>query len=296
MRKLDVAGIFKSEAGDLRKTREDSIRIHGTGDIKAAGNEVEEHVREMFRRMLPKNIYVTHGHLIDQNGSVSPQLDIIIADSSNLPSLMTTKDGTEYVPIDSVYAFGEIKSTYYSGRNYLEGFSEVLSKIGSGMVHEHVANTAYRGRFENDTLLRDVYLGKGNKILNKIFSFMLFIDEGDFKFDSVKRHLRGCERRCLPNTTVILNSGAIVYGRVIEGGFSFDRYPDEVVDGGRDWYFIPFAADEIRGSLEGNNLGYLYYSLLLHISNSFLSPPRLDKYLASMMVGKKSLIQACGDL
>lgn len=121
-KKLDISEIFKTDAEDIAKAREKAIQIHGT-DIRAAGNEVELSVREYFKRMLPSRYYVTHGHLIDANGEVSPQLDIIIADNFNIPSLMTTKDGTEYIPIDSVYAIGEIKSTYYKSQDYIQGFN-----------------------------------------------------------------------------------------------------------------------------------------------------------------------------
>jgi hypothetical protein len=127
-KKLDIPTIFKSDAEDIAKAREKAIRIHGT-DIRAAGNEVEINVREYVKRMLPPRYYVTHGHLIDANGEVSSQLDIIIADNFNIPSLMTTKDGAEYIPVDSVYAIGEIKSTYYKSQDYIQGFSKVLEDI-----------------------------------------------------------------------------------------------------------------------------------------------------------------------
>jgi len=173
MRELDIPGIFKSEAEDLQKSRENAIRIHGTADIKAAGNEIECHVRRFLKRMLPRNLYITHGRLIDKNGIVSPQLDVVIADTSSIPSLMTTKDGTEYVPIDSVYAVGELKSTYYKNSKYIESFTEVLSKIKNEMSHDDVLNTAYNGVTNGNTLMRDIYLCKGNKTLNKLYSFML---------------------------------------------------------------------------------------------------------------------------
>lgn len=291
MRKLDIPGIFKSEATDLLKVRDDAIRIHGTGDIKAAGNEIENHVRGMFRRMLPKNIYVTHGHLIDQNGVVSPQLDIIIADTSNLPSLMTTKDGTEYIPIDSVYSFGEIKSTYYKSAKYIEYFSGVLSKINEEMVHEEIANTAFNDSLDDATLLRDTYLCKANRTLNKLYSFMLFVDKGDFRFDDIRALLKNTDRKNLPNTSVFLNSGVVLFGKMTDSGFSSERYPDEIDDNNFRWYFSPFLPTTGFGSLEGNSLGYLYYSVLQHINNSFLEPPNLTNYLASMMVGRRSLFQ-----
>ena len=125
---LDLAGNFKSDAEELRKAREEAIRIHPT-DIRAAGNEVERAVRDYLRRSLPSRYYVTSGHLIDSGSIVSPQQDIIIADNFGLPSLYTTKDGTEYVPITSVHAIGEVKSTYRQAERPFEKLHEDLQQI-----------------------------------------------------------------------------------------------------------------------------------------------------------------------
>jgi len=290
MRELDIPGIFKSEAEDLQKSRDDAIRIHGTADIKAAGNEIEIHVRKFLRRMLPRTLYITHGHLIDKNGIVSPQLDVIIADTSSIPSLMTTKDGTEYVPIDSVYAVGEIKSTYYKISKYIESFTDVLSKIKNEMFHEDVPNTAYNGVTNANTLMRDLYLCKGNKTLNKLYSFMLFVNGGDFRFLEIANHFSTSNIKNLPNSCIILDRGVILYAKV-DDKFSQSRYPDEVEDDNFDWYFSPFEPIETEcGSKEGNHLGFLYYSVLEHIANSYLEPPTLSKYMAKMMVGRKSTL------
>lgn len=293
MRKLNLPEIFKREAEEIHRSRERAIKIHGSGDIKAAGNEIEEKIREFFRNMLPKNLYVTHGHLIDQNGVVSPQLDIIISDTTNLPSLMTTQDGTEYIPIDSVYAIGEIKSTYYKNSKYIESFSDVLSKIKDDMVHKEIINTAYMGTLNDDTLMRDLFLGKGNKILNKIYSFMLFVDKGDFSFGDVKNFFKNTQRKYLPNSVVIMNSGLISYGKIESNGFSFERYPEDVVIDDHHWYYMPLISND-DASIEGNTIGSLYHTLILHISNSYLEHPNLNLYLKSMLNGRKSQIE-CAD-
>lgn len=291
MRELDIPGIFKGEAEDLIKSREDAIRIHGTADIKAAGNEIEIHVREFLERMLPRNLYVTHGHLIDKNGMVSPQLDVVIADKSNVSSLMTTKDGTEYVPIDSVYAVGEIKSTYYKNSKYIETFTDVLSQIKEEMFHEDVPNTAYNGALNDNTLMRDMFLCKGNKTLNKLYSFMLFVNGGDFRFSEIANHFSTSKPKHLPNSCIILDQGVIMCAKV-DDKFSQLRYPDENEDENFDWYFSPFEpADVNSGSKEGNHLGFLYYSVLEHIANSYLEPPNLSQYMKKMMVGRKSTLE-----
>ena len=86
MKALDIPGIFKADAETILKYRENARRIHGT-NIRAAGNDVEICVRDYFSRMLPPRYYVSQGHLIDRVGNVSSQLDIIISDNFNLPSL-----------------------------------------------------------------------------------------------------------------------------------------------------------------------------------------------------------------
>lgn len=288
MKKLDVSAIFKSDAEDLMKARKDAIRIHPT-DIRAAGNEVELTVREYFKRMLPSRYYVTQGHLIDVNGEVSSQLDVIIADNFNLPSLMTTKDGTEYIPIDSVYAIGEIKSTYYKSEKYIESFSEILEDIKGRLFHEEIPNTAFNG-LNNNTLLRDIALSRGNRILNRIYSFILFVDGGDFDFADIAQFYTDRPKSLLPNMAVLLTFGTIVYGALRNNSFAPTRYPEEAEEDDYDWYFSPFPGDE-TGSLEGNHLGFLYYNLLEHLSNSYLEPPSLSKYTGRMMIGRKSLLK-----
>ncbi|WP_305529577.1 DUF6602 domain-containing protein [Sulfuricurvum sp.] len=291
MQLLNIPEIFKSEAEDLKKVRKDAIRIHGTADIRAAGNEIEIHIREFFKRMLPKTLYITHGHLIDCNGLVSPQLDIIIADTSNLPSLMTTKDGTEYIPIDSVYACGEIKSTYYKNKKYIESFTGVLSKIKNEMFHEKIKNTAFNGIMTDETLLRDMYLSKGNRTLNNIFTFIFFVDSGDFQFKDIKAHFKSTNLINLPALSVLLNKGVILSAKIDEFGFNHTRYPDDTDEVNYNWCFTPFAPKDESATLEGNCLGFLYYSVLQHIANSYLEPPNLSKYLQSMQIVKKSTLE-----
>ena len=109
---FDLSRAFASDASELAQAHE-RAKIAHPSNIRAAGDEVEEAVRSYLQRMLPPSYRVTKGHVIDRTGAVSPQLDIVITDSRGFASLMTTSDGTEYIPFTSVHAVGEIKSTYY---------------------------------------------------------------------------------------------------------------------------------------------------------------------------------------
>ncbi len=294
MKKLDIPAIFKLDADDILRVRQNAIMVHGT-DIRAAGNDVEMCVRDYFKRMLPPRYYVTHGHLIDISGEVSPQLDIIIADNFNLPSLLTTKDGTEYIPIDSVYAIGEIKSTYYKSKKYIEGFSQTIQDIRTRLFHEDIINTAYGSEISDETLLRDIYLQKENRILNRIFSFILCVDAGDFKFEDIAPFYLNRNKSFLPNMTTLLTSGVISYARFDERGLGFVRCPEDEQGENYDWYFSPCVGTE-TGSFAGNHLGVLYCDLLNHLTNSYLELPSLTRYIATMRTGRKSLTKKAGDV
>jgi len=288
MKPLDIPDIFKSDADDIIKSRADAVRIHGT-NIRAAGDEVEVSVRDYLHRMLPPRYYVSQGHLLDIFGNASSQLDVIVSDNFNLPSLMTTKDGTEYIPIDSVYSVGEIKSTFYKSRKPIVAFSKTIKDIKENLHHPDIINTAYGG-VKDDTLLRDMVLGKGNRVLNRIFFFAIFVDGGDFKFEDVKSFYVNQDIKYLPNLVVILNKGTILRASFLDETFGFNRYPEDPKDETEDWYFCPFPGTN-NSSLEGNHLGFLYYSLVEHLANSFLEPPSLKLYLLKLMIGRKSLLK-----
>ncbi len=117
---------------------------------------------------------------------------------------------------------------------------------------------------------------------------MLFVDSGDFEFTDISNYYTGRDNCYLPGITVLLNQGVIIFGELTETNFKFNRYPEEINDN-QDWYFCPYPGDGDSGSLEGNHLGFLYYSLLEHLANSHLEPPSLSKYMTKMMAGRKSL-------
>ena len=288
MKTLDIPAIFKSDADEIIKCREDAIRTHVT-NIRAAGNEVEMCIRDYLCRMLPPRYYVAQGHLIDIFGNTSSQLDVILSDNFNLPSLQTTKDGTKYIPIDSVYSVGEIKSTYYKSKKPIEAFSKVIKDIRENLHHSDILNTAYEG-IKSDTLFRDIVLAKENRVLNRIFFFAIFVDSGNFEFEDIVSFYSSCDIKFLPNAIVILNKGLILRASFLDETYSFNHYPEEPKREQEDWYYCPIPGVE-SGSLEGNHLGYLYYALVEHLANSYLEPPSLKHYLQKLLIGRKSLIQ-----
>ena len=111
----------------------------------------------------------------------------------------------------------------------------------------------------------------------------------DFSFEDIASFYVGRPRAFLPNLTAFLNLGVIVYGTMNNDSFSFHRYPDIEKDINADWFFVTSAEHEID-SIEGNHLGYLYYNIIEHLSNSYLEPPSFNKFL-NQVKWRKSLIR-----
>ena len=280
---LNLGSVFASDAKALVDAREKARTVHKS-DIRAAGNEVEVAVRDYLRRMLPPKYYVTHGHLIDTAHQVSPQLDVIIADNFSLPSLLTTKDGTEYVPATSVLAVGEVKSTYYHSKEDYKCFHNKLAAV-SQMHRPLVENSIYQG-ISGSSNIRDTVLGSSNKYLNNLYSFLLCVDVGDFDFEKVRRLLALSDVNQLPNSAVFLNKGIVAYANRSELG-SLHKYPNEVNRGDYGWCFLATISPE-EGSVEGANLSFLYAQLISHVSGSHLEPPNIYEYVANNFIFRKS--------
>lgn len=291
MKTLNLARVFSQDASSLREARERALATHFT-DIRAAGNEVEVAVRAYLRRMLPPRFHVTHGHLIDSDQRVSPQLDVIVADNFSLPSLLTTSDGTEYVPATSALAIGEVKSTYYQSKRYFERMQVVLADIGS-MNRPLIANTAYNG-LESHTLLTDIVLPNKNKYLNNLFSFFLSVDAGDFDFQNVKTTFAESRVAHLPNLSVLLNRGMIMYGRTQGGQLSVEDYPSTANGSGYDWMFAEGMALD-GGTKEGTHLLMLFGALMEHLAWIRLEPPNVGEYIGRMKAYSRSSLVWAGE-
>ena len=93
-RKLDAA---------IRQIR-DSIPHPGE-----TGMLIEREFRSQLEEVLPEKIGVSHGFVVDSNGGVSKQMDIVLYDRMNTPRILTS-DGAQMFPVETTYACGEIKT------------------------------------------------------------------------------------------------------------------------------------------------------------------------------------------
>ena len=280
---LNLMHVFSGHAEELLRARDKSALLHRTSDIRAAGNHVEEAFRKFLKSVLSPRYYVTHGHLIDGGGNISPQLDVIIADQFNLPSVLTGNDGTEYIPATSAFAIGEIKSTYDHSKGHYKDFCKKICSINNDLSRPLISNTAYE--LTGQTELHHAILGSRNQYLNHLYSFLFCVDCGDFRFEKLKTTLTTVEPHVQPNVTVFLggdNSGILTYAKSKENSISYHKYPYEVQGRGYRWCFVQGREME-DGSQEGVHLANLYAQIFDHLASSHLERTRIYDYFQQMV-------------
>ena len=79
------------------------------------GDNAELHWIEMLRCFLPKRYSVDKAFVIDVNGTISEQLDVVIFDQQYSPQIFKNINGTVYVPAESVYAVFDAKQELNRG-------------------------------------------------------------------------------------------------------------------------------------------------------------------------------------
>jgi hypothetical protein len=259
MKHLKLDAIHQAEAKDILIAKQKEESIHSTGDIKAAGEEVERKVREVIAGWLPARYRTIHGHILDYTCQVSPQLDIIVTENLSNKSLFATSDGTEYAPFESVYAIGEIKSTYYKSDKPIQSFSSTVSTIQTDLTRLKSAK-------------------------HPILNFMVFVSSNDFSFEDIEAFYLGTPIAQLPSLVCLLDKGTILYGRFPLNGRNepvFTTYyicpaTDSKGDKNDRWSLI-YWCDEAKRT--GGNLMFLHLALSQHLQRCIAPILNLDLYL-----------------
>lgn len=106
--KIDIREIFLGLQHQMRSrlTLNRSILTHPV----AKGDASELEWIEMLSAYLPKRYCVDKAFIIDCEGNLSEQIDIVIYDRQYSPFILK-QNGATYVPAESVYAVTEVKST-----------------------------------------------------------------------------------------------------------------------------------------------------------------------------------------
>jgi hypothetical protein len=121
---LKVADLFARVANQMRLDFEQARSAMSHPLFK--GIAFEETYRRFLRSYLPRSLDISTGFLVDSNGNISNQLDVIISDSGKTPILYSNGD-TRIIPVECAYAVIEIKARIETStlREVLENMKSV---------------------------------------------------------------------------------------------------------------------------------------------------------------------------
>lgn len=280
---IELKKVYGSFADQLNVSASISGILHGLSDIKASGNEIEVALRNVFQELLPTRYTISHGHIVDKSLNVSRQYDFIISEGQDFRSILKTKDTTEIFFYETVFATGEVKATW--NRN---SFNDTVSSI------HHLKSELNRNVVDNRTILsgnNEIHLSSeitSNPNRNPLFCFAFAIksEKGLAKISADYKKKENWSK--LPNVTVILNEGLYVLinkRHLTEGKLTINLYPEfQISNDDFEWKFI-------SSSEGGQNVAFLLFCLLEHLSNTLLEKPSYLLYSSSLLsIKEESLI------
>ncbi len=119
---------------DLFKAKKEEMRVRLFGDRAVIshpaekGQATEEQWRGLLRAYLPSRYHVDKGFIIDADGNMSDQSDVVVFDRQYSPILFQS-GGVLYIPAESVYAVFEVKQDLSKG--HLEYTGRKLASVRS---------------------------------------------------------------------------------------------------------------------------------------------------------------------
>ncbi len=266
MRKeLKFEQIIENIVGEINEAKRKSASIYGAGNIKSSGDEVEDLIREKISLFLPEKYLVKQGHIVNSEGKVSNQLDIIIFDRLSTPKFFESKDNTVFYPIESVLAIGEIKKTLRS-KDLLE-FGKKIKYLKEDMNRELIPNSIYGNNFSKNSLMSDlINMRSDRKYKNPLFSFIFAIDAE--KIENLEMNI---DNKYMPNDIYILNKGIMLFGKM------------------ENEKFIPQIEDEnnkveelIHIEKQGVIcLATMFNQLIEHLNKCYIEPFSVSKYMTN---------------
>jgi hypothetical protein len=276
---FEINKVFQEEANQLVEARRRSKVIHSSGDIDASGDEIEIPFRDFLKRKLPFQYYVGHGHVVDSDLRVSSQFDVIVADNNATPVLFVGKNGTEYYPYESIYLFGEVKSTYATSKNYIKAFSEKRAILTDVLRRDQTPPT-YLGN--GISLGPGLETGVAVPYRNPLFSFMLFVDSGDLDVGSLISTYSSLDSKTLPNIICFADGRVIVKAEVKQTGEKFqigniDTNSHRILSRNDiHWVLYQLTNENLKG---GQALAILMLAIFEHLQGCVLMNPPINKYM-----------------
>ena len=264
-KELKFREIIEAIIGEINEAKRSADTIHNAGNIKTSGDEVEDLIREKISLFLPERYLVKQGHIVNSDGKVSNQFDILIFDRLNTPKFFESKNKTVFYPIESVLAVGEIKKTLK--KNDMIEYGKKIKYLKEDMQRKLIANPVYNGQISDTASLADVVnMRIDMRYKNPLFSFLFAIDQKD-----IQDLLIDYNGKYMPNGVYVLNYGCILYGNLENNMINtFVEDENPIMD---SWIDIKKPGI--------NCLALMFNQIIEHLNKCYIEPFSISHYMSN---------------
>jgi hypothetical protein len=281
--RFELHTAYKTYVDQLLLAGNVSDFLLGNANIDAAGGQVEGSLRILLKDLLPGRVTVTHGHMVDKQAAVSNQQDVLITESFYTKSLIRSLDGTEFYPVEAIFATGEVKKTW--SQQKLQSVIQSIQRSKQQLSRRIIPANQLSTGSGFVTLSGPV---TNNPQRNPLFCFVFSLD-----FDKTyqQQKLAGiyhdpANTGLLPNVAVILKRGIYVLvdeDKLNQGELCVKLYP-EFTEPGKKYRWILLTLEPAE------SLAYLIFMLTQHINDSVLEKVSAMDYAQTMIDVARSRI------
>jgi len=218
--------------------------------------------KDFIRFVIPRRLDIDQGFLINSDGDISNQCDIIVYDSRTAP-MIETGERQRFFPIESVCAIGEVKSDMTKGEfiNAINKLGEI-KKMRDNIVNPFILNS------ENSNF---------NPQLNHTDQIFTFLICNKFKFDPIDlvnefSSIYTLQSYQKHNLILSLNDGLFLYTDSYGNSIPYPVFNS--VDT-KNQYIKTTFNDDIHFKIFANNifLGTSSATILFPEISSYIVPP-----------------------
>jgi hypothetical protein len=281
--RFELHTVYKTYVEQLLLAGNVSDFLLDNTNIDAAGGQVEGSLRILLKDLLPGRVAITHGHMVDQSTAVSNQQDVLITESFYTKSLIRSLDGTEFYPVEAIFATGEVKKTW--SQKKLEAVIQSIKRSKQQLKRKAIAADQLSTGSGFITLSGPV---TNNPQRNPLFCFAFSLD-----FDKTYHEQKlaavyndPANDGILPNVTVVLKRGIYVMvdeDQLKEGALVIKLYP-EFAEEGKKYRWILLRLEPAE------SLAYLVFMLTQHINDTVLEKVSAMDYAQAMIAVSASSI------
>lgn len=257
---IDLVRLFEAEAIELLSAAERGKVLHGTKNIRESGGPLEASFRALLQKKLPSVYRILSGYLFDASSECTPQIDAFVAHGDECHELMTSSEGTSYVPFAGALSVIEVKNTTYDVASSLSQLSTTLDSIA--LMRKNAAR---------DSGVR----------LPKLLSVAFFADSSNCSLSNFQRWYMAHGPHNSPTYTILLDKALIIaFAPKMMDSFEYDDGLDfvrfrEHENPGKVYLCRPRE----RSNARGRSLLWLYLAIADHLSKSNAS--QLNGYISA---------------